>query len=556
MKKLYTTGLCLSVALLLEARMASAQAPGSVNTYGGSLSTVAVASGGTQADISETLYVGPGNYQVDGIWEIYSKYIVIDPAAVITGTGTIRFLNPITAGGVASPNLVDGNAGTNAIKVNMELQNISGMQLLNTDFTPDLTVAGFTNNSAAATLYAGAGFNLAVDGANVFLGTSIPGDLRLDSNAVISGYSPARMIVTGNSILSHVVKDPYTGSFTFPIGIAAGDYTPAQITNATANSMHISVQDYVASAAAEQTAITGNGINRTWNIYAGNASGSSTIALQHNDNTNQSAFNDGSHFVTRNGTAPNNTGDNPSLSSWQSNTLGAGTTGNLSSTGTVSGSSIRSRTYTDFATAASATTAYYSKSSEPLIPLPVTLTSFTGNADKCTVTLFWETATERNLDHFDMEYSDNGHEFSTIGNITGNNILQKNQYSFATQQADGIGMYRLSMVDKDGSTQKSQIVTVHTQCQDNHADWFVFPAPADAGHEVMVQINADKNIDNARLVVVNILGGKLMDSRLPVTSGIARHPLPVAHWPKGTYIVTLFDGKGNRIGKASKLVIR
>jgi hypothetical protein len=163
------------------------------------------------------------------------------------------------------------------------------------------------------------------------------------------------------------------------------------------------------------TLSNGNGISRTWNIYANNISGNSTIALQHNDNTNQGAFNDASHFLTRNGVAPNNTGDNLSLNSWQSNTLGAGTTGNLSSTGAVAGSSMRSHTYTDFATTASAATASYSKSSDTLTPLPVKLIGFTGSSDMCSVTLSWETANERDIDHFDIEHSSDGISFSVIG---------------------------------------------------------------------------------------------------------------------------------------------
>ncbi|WP_162903399.1 T9SS type A sorting domain-containing protein [Taibaiella koreensis] len=556
MKQLYTTRLYLSMALLMGPGVAMSQGPGSVSTYGGTLATITVAPGGTHTDVSETLYIGPGHYQVDGTWDIYSKYIAIDPTAVVTGTGTINFFNASAAGGAAGPTLIDGNDGINAIAVNMTLQNTSGMALTNTDFPADLTAAGFTNNTATSTLYIGNDLNLAVDGAHVTLGTGATGDLRFDSDATISNYSPARMIITSNSTLSHTVKDVYTGVFTFPVGIAAGDYTPAQITNTTANGMHVSIQDYAGSVSDEPAGTTGNGITRTWNIYADIVSGNSGIALQHNNSTNQSAFNDAEHFVTRNGSIPNSTGDNPSLSSWQSNTPGAGTTGDLSSTGTVTGSSLRSRTYTDFATTASATAAYYSKSSNPITPLPVALVGFAGNADKCTVTLWWETANERDLDHFAVEYGTDGKNFSVIGRVTGSNTAHGDRYTFVTQQAGSTGMYRLSIVDLDGSVTKSKVVTMSAQCEADYTSWSVYPTPAELSDEIIISINTNKNRSDLRLIVVSMLGQELVNDKLDISPGISSFALPAARWAKGSYIITLIDSKGNRVGKANRLVLK
>lgn len=369
--KTYTIkSLYLVAMLVMGVRAAHAQAPGSARAYGGPMSTKGISTGGTDAELSETLYIGPGTYVIDGTWEIYSKYVVIDPAAVITGTGTIKFFNPSVAGGAASPTLIDGNAGTNAIGVNMELDNASGMQLMNINFPSDLTSAGFTNNTAASTVYAGSGLNLAVDGADITLGAGVAGDLRFDSDATISNYSPLRMVITNNSILSHVVKDAYSGSFTYPVGIADGDYTPVAISNSTANGFHVSVQNYTTSASDEAVGISPYGMDRTWNIYADAATGNSTINLQHNIGTNQSGFDAANHFVTRwSATSPNTTGDVPgSASAWQNNTPGAGTTGNLSTTGTIGGSSMLSRAYTTFGTTAAGQTAYYTKVKAVLTP--------------------------------------------------------------------------------------------------------------------------------------------------------------------------------------------
>lgn len=539
---------------MLAVTRLQAQAPGSVSTYGGPLETVTIATGGTHADAAETIYIGPGTYEINGTWEIYSKNVVIDPAAVISGTGTILLYNPSVAGGVASPTLIDGNAGSNAIAVNVALQNAAGMQLTNIDFPADLTTAGFTNNTTAATVYIGADLDLAVDGAHVTLGTAVTGDLRFDGDATISNYSPNRMVITGNGIQSHMVKDVYSGSFTFPVGIAAGDYTPIQISNTTANGMHVSVQDYGASASDEALWSAGSGMDRTWNIYADNATGNSTLLLQHNGSTDQSAFSDGSHFVTRNGTTPNTTGDNASLTSWQSNTPGAGATGNLSTTGAVAGSSMRSRAYTDFATSAAAAAAYFSKSSDIIAPLPVTLVRFDGHAAQCTVILEWETAAEHDLDHFDVEYSGDGHHFSVVGRV--NSGSPDGRYRFVWQQPAGTGMYRLVLADVNGTATRSKTISVHTQCSGLAGNWQLFPNPAGENEAVTIQVNAGEDKGELRLVVANGAGQKLTDARLALSPGVNRHSLSVSRWAKGMYMVSLFDAEGNPVGQAQKLLIR
>lgn len=543
---------------ILSGSTAFAQGTGSVETIGtGPLSVFGAAAATTKASASETLYIGPGTHQIDGTWEIYSKNILIDPNAVITGTGTMVFYNPSVAGGTASATLIDGNNSTNAIAVNISLQNASGMQLINMDFPAALTGAGFTNNSTSSTLYIGTNLNLAVNGANVLLGTTVVGDLRFDNDATLTNYSPDRMIVTNNSVLSHIVKDAYTGSFTFPVGIAEGNYTPAQIDNAISNGIHVSVQNYAASAPDDVQYPDGDGMDRTWNIYADNASGNSTVMLQHNGATNQTAFIDGSHFVTRYGAIPNNSGDNASQNGWQSNTLGAGIAGNLSSTGTIAGSSMRSRGYTDFATTAATDIAYFSKSSNTFTPLPVGLVNFTGTADKCEVTLSWKTATENNVHYFDIERSLDGALFTTIGRIQANNNSDGARYSYTALAASNTEMYRLSVVGIDGKNTRSKIVIINNHCnEDDYNSWSVYPNPTPANTNATIRINMASSIAEAKLVVVNILGQILVEKEISIAAGLNSYNLPIPGWPKGSYMISIVDNTGKQVMRATQLVIK
>src|SRR5690349_11106332 len=131
MKQLQKIKCLCFLLVLIKTSEAMAQGLGSVETTGGAAasSVVSMAASDTTASVSESLYIGPGNYQIDGTWNIYSKNVWISPEAIITGTGTIKFFNPSDAGGASSATLIDGNNNTASIDVNIELHNASNLIL-------------------------------------------------------------------------------------------------------------------------------------------------------------------------------------------------------------------------------------------------------------------------------------------------------------------------------------------------------------------------------------------------------------------------------------------
>jgi len=94
-------------------------------------------------------------------------------------------------------------------------------------------------------------------------------------------------------------------------------------------------------------------------------------------------------------------------------------------------------------------------------PLPVQLTTFTGQLVKTTVQLNWSTATETNSSHFVIERS-NGNSFNAIGSVgSKGNSSQLQQYSYIdVQPLTGDNFYRLKQVDKDGRFAHSKIVRI------------------------------------------------------------------------------------------------
>ena len=96
------------------------------------------------------------------------------------------------------------------------------------------------------------------------------------------------------------------------------------------------------------------------------------------------------------------------------------------------------------------------------IILPIELISFSGNTKSNDNILEWQTATEENSSHFELQHSLNGIDFEMLGKITaeGKSAAPKS-YSYLHQNPKATThYYRLKMVDKDGSFKYSLIVSL------------------------------------------------------------------------------------------------
>ncbi|WP_019949737.1 T9SS type A sorting domain-containing protein [Hymenobacter aerophilus] len=106
--------------------------------------------------------------------------------------------------------------------------------------------------------------------------------------------------------------------------------------------------------------------------------------------------------------------------------------------------------------------AYNTEAAELKNPLPVTLTSFTGQAKASYSDLRWETAQELNSAAFEVQASPDGRTFAVVGRVeaAGNSgTAHRYSYRHRTTQA-GPRYYRLRQLDLDGSSTYSSVVTL------------------------------------------------------------------------------------------------
>ncbi|MGC4035365.1 MAG: T9SS type A sorting domain-containing protein [Chitinophagaceae bacterium] len=99
---------------------------------------------------------------------------------------------------------------------------------------------------------------------------------------------------------------------------------------------------------------------------------------------------------------------------------------------------------------------------QPIL-LPVRLLSFSGTYSNNATQLSWETEAETNFDHYEIERSTNGSDFTYAGRVAAQSGDAKKQYEYADNIASISGnlfYYRLKMVDIDAKFKYSNVILI------------------------------------------------------------------------------------------------
>jgi hypothetical protein len=93
--------------------------------------------------------------------------------------------------------------------------------------------------------------------------------------------------------------------------------------------------------------------------------------------------------------------------------------------------------------------------------LPVSLVNFSAKKNNKSIDLTWATESETGMKHYELQRSYDGRNYLSLQTIQSNNSLSRVSYAYSDiKPLNGIGYYRLKMVEIDGSASYSKIVTV------------------------------------------------------------------------------------------------
>ncbi|MDG1332307.1 MAG: T9SS type A sorting domain-containing protein [Crocinitomicaceae bacterium] len=175
-------------------------------------------------------------------------------------------------------------------------------------------------------------------------------------------------------------------------------------------------------------------------------------------------------------------------------------------------------------------------------PLAVELVSFDGKAMGELNVLTWETASEIENSHFEVEHSSNGIVFTPIGSVDGNGTTTELQaYSFNHRVDKKLNYYRLKQFDFDGTATSSDVIVIESK----NAGVQLYPNPSKTGSQIVV--SSEERIST---ITVSKLDGTTILKKL----GVAKKTVILEEiYNPGVYVVVVSTSIGS---ETLKLVIQ
>lgn len=170
--------------------------------------------------------------------------------------------------------------------------------------------------------------------------------------------------------------------------------------------------------------------------------------------------------------------------------------------------------------------------------LPVTMAGFSLSTANNKPGLNWKTLTEQNTDHFSVQRSYNGSDYTEIAKIpaAGNSTTERS-YSYSDNTIDAknkYAYYMIAIVDKDGKTQYTETKMFKNAAAINKLITSLSPNPINKSGHLMLQFNADKT-GQMDVKVLNMEGKPVLQLNMYAVPGINNGHLHLGSLPAGTY---------------------
>lgn len=162
----------------------------------------------------------------------------------------------------------------------------------------------------------------------------------------------------------------------------------------------------------------------------------------------------------------------------------------------------------------------------PGFPLPLSLLSFTAGSSNCVSNVQWKTANEVNVSRYELQVSFDNSNWSTVHTTAANNSNDVNNYAYSYNHSTRSGnkLLRLKMIDQDGKTTYSKVISV--QCgKDNLFN--LYPNPAST------QVTLTGTKAGEQLHVISIEGRMLQQH----TATEGNSTIGIEALPSGTYLI-------------------
>lgn len=330
------------------------------------------------------------------------------------------------------------------------------------------------------------------------------------AEGAIQGYNENSYVVTGSESEGGYLMRYGVGRKTidFPVGPTTTSYAPARIKNkGTVDNYKVRAFTGVYEDGDSGKSMNDYGVGITWDIQEDSIGGSKlTLELQHDRNSEGSAFDAQNQYIARYvGTRNNTAGDTLSGSAWdlvyKSNTGPGSTSGTITTGNDITNAVVTTRT-------GITETGLFTKTGYTSVgALPVKLLYYTARPREDFNVIRWATSMEVNSYFFTLERSYNGTLFEEITTLNGaGNSYVKTEYSYEDVDPYDITYYRLSQTDYDGTTEVLGIQVVRRD-QMTTSELLVYPNPCTQSN-LFVELPDDSDFES--FVQIIDLSGKVL----------------------------------------------
>ncbi|WP_162054137.1 choice-of-anchor D domain-containing protein [Pontibacter pamirensis] len=174
--------------------------------------------------------------------------------------------------------------------------------------------------------------------------------------------------------------------------------------------------------------------------------------------------------------------------------------------------------------------------------LPVELIFFKAAVQGNKALLTWETASEQDNSHFEIETSLNAADsFEKVGRVdsktTNSSIRTSYDFTHNMGNASGTRYYRLKQVDLDGTSSYSKVVAVTGRAQGLALQVLVAPNPLNYNSKVYITVEESGKAD---VTLHDMTGKRMYQKAVDVKEGQTEMQLPLYdQLPSGLYILTV-----------------
>ncbi|MFY7886104.1 MAG: T9SS type A sorting domain-containing protein, partial [Dolichospermum sp.] len=177
------------------------------------------------------------------------------------------------------------------------------------------------------------------------------------------------------------------------------------------------------------------------------------------------------------------------------------------------------------------------------VPLPIKLNTFNGSLSNNKVLLNWQTASEGNLDGFEIEKQENN-SWRKLGFVNATNQANGSSYNFSDATVLATNIYRIKSVTLTGNIVYSQVITVRGA---KSSGTQVFPTLI-SNNNLNIRTIEDK-AGKTTVKVVDMLGKIVQQTNLITNAGDVTQSFSLTNLKAGMYFVEVTTPSNKTITK-------